>query len=196
MANMRQFTLVPGSERAAAIVALTAAALLCCSAASFGGQASNPAARGQQFGSIAITIGMSEFDAISKLSEEFSVSRVPSVPGLLLIRTKQSQDDSVGAVNIRNGRVTSITSEWTPGVDRAGALGEVLFTLLSKLTTRKQAGWRSAGACSIAVTDTPITVPDTPVRMVEIACDRQTIRLSMSRVNGGGAHVEVALVIE
>jgi hypothetical protein len=139
---------------------------------------------------------MSEFDAISKLSEVFSVSRVPSVPGLLLIRAKQSQDDSVGAVNIRNGRVTSITSEWTPSVDRAGALADVLFTLLSKLTTRKQAGWRSAGACSIAVTDTPITVPDTPVRMVEIACDRQTIRLSMSRVNGGGAHVEVALVIE
>jgi hypothetical protein len=193
---MRQSTPVPGSERAATIVALIAAGLLCCSSASFGAQASNPAARGQQFGSIAITIGMSEFDAISKLSEEFSVSRVPSVPGLLLIRAKQSQDDSVGAVNIRNGRVTSITSEWTPGVDRAGALGDVLFTLLSKLTTRKQAGWRSAAACSIAVTDTPITVPDTPMRMVEIACDRQTIRLSMSRVNGGGAHVEVALVIE
>jgi hypothetical protein len=182
--------------RAATIVALTAAGLLWCSSAASGGQTPNPAARGQQFGSIAITIGMSEFDAISKLSEEFSVSRVPSVPGLLQIRTKQSQDDSVGAVNIRNGRVTSVTSEWTPGVDRAGALGEVLFTLLSKLTTRKQAGWRSTGACSIAVTDTPITVPDTPVRMVEIACDRRTIRLSMSRVNGGGAHVEVALVIE
>jgi hypothetical protein len=192
---MRQTTLVARSGRAATIVALTAAGLLCCASASFGGQASNPA-RGQQFGSIAITIGMSEFDAISKLSEEYSVSRVPSVPGLLLVRTKQSQDDSVGAVNIRNGRVTSITSEWTPGADRAGALGDVLFTLLSKLTTRKQAGWRSASACSIAVTDTPITVPDTPMRVVEIACDRQTIRLSMSRVNGGGAHVEVALVIE
>jgi hypothetical protein len=46
------------------------------------------------------------------------------------------------------------------------------------------------------VTDTPITVPDTPLRMVEIACDRQTIRLSVSRVNGGSAHAEVALVIE
>jgi hypothetical protein len=196
MGNMRQSTLVPGSGRAATIVALTAAGLLYGSSASFGAQASNPAARGQQFGSIAVTIGMSEFDAISKLSEEFSVSRVPSVPGLLLVRTKQSQNDSVGAVNIRNGRVTSITSEWTPGADRAGALGDVLFTLLSKLTTRKQAGWRSASSCSIAVTDTPITVPDTPMQMVEIACDRQTIRLSMSRVNGGGAHVEVALVIE
>jgi hypothetical protein len=193
---MRQSKPAPRSERAATIVVLTAAAVLCCSSASFAGQAASAAARGQQFGSMAITIGMSEFDAISKLSEEFSVSRVPSVPGLLMIRSKQSQDDSVGAVNIRNGRVASITSEWTPGVDRAGALADVLFTLLSKLTTRKQAGWRSAGACSIAVTDTPITVPDTPLRMVEIACDRQTIRLSMSRVNGGGAHVEVALVIE
>ena len=124
------------------------------------------------------------------------MSRVPNVPGLLMIRSKQSQDDSVGAVNIRNGRVTSITSEWTPAVDRASALADVLFTLLSKFTTRKQAGWRSAGSCSIAATDTPITVPDTPLRMVEIACDRQTIRLSMSRVNGGGSHVEVALVIE
>jgi hypothetical protein len=193
---MRQSKPAPRSERTAAIVALTAAGILCCSSASFGGQAPSPAARGQQFGSIAVAIGMSEFDAIAKLSEEFSVSRVASVPGLLMIRGKQSPDDSVGAVNIRNGRVISITSEWTPAIDRAGALAEVLFTLLSKLTTRKQSGWRSAGACTVAATDTPITVPDTPVRMVEIACDRQTIRLSMSRVNGGGAHVEVALVIE
>jgi hypothetical protein len=193
---MRQSKPVPGSERAAAIVAFTAAAFLCGASLSFAGQAAAYAARGQQFGSIAITIGMTEFDAISKLGEEFSVSRVPSAPGLLMIRSKQSPDDSVGAVNIRNGRVASITSDWTPGVDRASALADVLFTLLSKLTTRKQAGWRTAGACSIAVTDTPITVPDTPLRMVEIACDRQTIRLSVSRVNGGGAHVEVALVIE
>jgi hypothetical protein len=196
MGNMRQSTPVRGSARGATIAALVAASLLCGSSASFGGQATGPAARGQQFGSIAITIGMSEFDAIAKLSEEFSVARVASVPGLLMIRSKQSPDDSVGAVNIRNGRVTSITSDWTPGVDRASALADVLFTLLSKLTARKQAGWRSASACSIAVTDTPITVPDTPVRMVEIACDRQTIRLSMSRVTGGGSHVEVALVIE
>jgi hypothetical protein len=192
---MRQYKPVPGSERAAAIVAFTAAAFLCGASLSFAGQAAS-AARGQQFGSIAITIGMTEFDAISKLGDEFSVSRVPSVPGLLMIRSKQSPDDSVGAVNIRNGRVASITSEWTPGVDRAVALGDVLFTLLSKLATRKQAGWRTSGACSIAVTDTPITVADTPLRMVEIACDRQTIRLSVSRVSGGGAHVEVALVIE
>ena len=192
--NMRQ--VVPGFERAATIVALIAAGVLGWSSPSFAGQAASPAARGQQFGSIAITIGMSEFDAISKLSEEFSVSRAPGVPGLLMIRSKQSPDDSLGAVNIRNGRVTSITSEWTPAVDRAGALADVLFTLLSKLTTRKQAGWRSGSACSIAATDTPITVPDTPIRMVEIACDRQTIRLSMSRVTGGGSHVEVALVIE
>ena len=186
----------PGSQRAATIVALIAAGVLCRSSASFAGQAASPAARGQQFGSIAITIGMSEFDAISKLGEEFSVSRGPGVPGLLMVRSKHAPDDSVGAVNIRNGRVASITSEWTPGVDRAGALADVLFTLLSKLTTRKQAGWRSATTCSIAATDTPITVPDTPIRMLEIACDRQTIRLSMSRVTGGGSHVEVALVIE
>jgi len=192
---MPQSKPVPGSARAAAIVTVVAAAFLCGPASAVAGQAT-PAARGQQIGSIAITIGMTEFDAISKLGEEFSVSRVPSVPGLLMIRSKQSPDDSVGAVNIRNGRVASITSDWTPGTDRAGALAEVLFTLLSKLTTRKQAGWRTAGACSIAVTDTPITVSDTPLRMVEIACDRQTIRLSVSRVNSGGAHVEVALVIE
>src|SRR5580704_17138154 len=184
MGNMRHSK--PGSGRAATIVTLIAAGVLCCSSASFAGQAATPAARGQQFGSIAITIGMSEFDAISNLSEEFSVSRVPGVPGLLMVRSKQSPDDSVGAINIRNGRVTSITSEWTPAVDRGGALADVLFTLLSKLTTRKQAGWRTASACSIAATDTPITVPDTPIRMVEIACDRQTIRLSMSRIAGGG----------
>jgi hypothetical protein len=194
MRIMPQSKPVPRSARAAAIVVFIAAVCLCAASPSFGQTAS--AARGQQIGSIAITIGMTEFDAISKLGEEFSVSRVPSVPGLLMIRSKQSPDDSVGAVNIRNGRVASITSDWTPGVDRASALADVVFTLLSKLTTRKQAGWRTAGACSIAVTDTPITVPDTPLRMVEIACDRQTIRLSVSRVSGGGAHVEVALVIE
>src|SRR5260221_445367 len=186
---------LPGSARAAAIVAFTAGACLCAASPAFARQTAS-AARGQQFGSIAITIGMTEFDAISKLGEEFSVSRVPSVPGLLMIRSKQSPDDSVGAVNIRNGRVAAITSDWTPGVDRAGALADVLFTLLSKLTSRKQAGWRTAGACSVAVTDTPITVPDTPLRMVEIACDRQTIRISVSRVNGGGAHREGALVIQ
>ena len=191
---MPHSTPLPGSARAAAIVAFTAACL-CAASPAFARQTAS-APRGQQIGSIAITIGMTEFDAISKLGEEFSVSRVPSVPGLLMIRSKQSPEDSVGAVNIRNGRVASITSEWTPGVDRAVALGDVLFTLLSKLATRKQAGWRTSGACSIAVTDTPITVADTPLRMVEIACDRQTIRLSVSRVAGGGAHVEVALVIE
>ena len=193
---MPQSKPVAGSERAAVIVVL-AAAFLCGASPCFAGQTATYAARGQQFGSIAITIGMTEFDAISKLGEEFSVSRVPSVPGLLMIRSKQSPDASIGAVNIRNGRVASITSDWTPGVDRDGALADVLFTLLSKLTPRKQAGWRTAGACSVAVTDTPITVPDTPLRMVEIACERQTIRLSVSRANGGGsAHVEVALVIE
>jgi hypothetical protein len=152
-------------------------------------------ARGQQIGSIAVTIGMSEFDAISRLSEEFAVARVPNDPGLLVIRSKRFQEESVGAVSIRNGRVTSVTADWTPMTDRSSALADVLFSLLSRFTTRKQAGWRSASACSIAATDPPTAAADAPVRMLEIACDRQTVRLSMTRLTGGGSHVEVALVV-
>jgi hypothetical protein len=176
--------------------ALVTACLVLCSSVSAAGQAANAVARGQQIGSIAVTIGMSEFDAIGRLSEEFSVARVPNDPGLLVIRSKRSQEESVGAVSIRNGRVTSVTADWTPMTDRSSALADVLFSLLSRFTTRKQAGWRSASACSIAATDPPTAAADAPVRMLEIACDRQTVRLSMTRLTGGGSHVEVALVVE
>jgi hypothetical protein len=148
----------------------------------------------QQFASVSITLGMPEAEAVRTLSNEFSVVPVSNSPSLIMIRSKD-REDSIGSINIRNGRVVSITSEWTPRVDRTGAFAEALFTLLSRAGSASQGSQHSV-ACSIDTIDGATAGTDTQLRIATIVCDRQTIRFTISRVNGGSSQVELQLITD
>ena len=159
------------------------------------GQTSNSTVSSQQLGSIVVALGMSEAEAVRRLNEGFSVKPAVNMPNVLLVYEKKPQGDLISTISIRDGRVVLISSEWTPGIDRSGAFAEVLFTLLSRLADPgAEAGRRIVNSCSISTNDGLTSGIDTQIRIAEITCARQTVMISVSRVNGGASQVGVQLV--
>ncbi len=168
------------------------------------GQAEDSALPNQMFGRIVVTLGMSEADAIRRLKEDFDVrpARISSQPlagaaGAFLINKKQTPGETVGTLTVKDGRIATITSKWTPSVDRTGALGEALFVLLARLPTGDpRNGWRAAGACSVSTADGVTIGTDTQLRLAEIVCGHQNVAITVSRTNGGLSQVSLGFTTQ
>jgi len=156
---------------------------------------------GQMLGGIWVSVGMPETDAVEQLSRAYSVTTAHTVDGkdtgIYLVGKRDEPSNLLGNFNVRNGRVLNVSTDWTPKIDSSGALGEALFTLLSRLTTPDiQSGWQVADLCSIQCSPNCSTDAGDMVRMVRIVCGQKTISLNITRMNGAAPHVDVSYEIE
>lgn len=160
------------------------------------GQAPDTNRTGQMFGRIVVTLGMLESEAIHQLRKDFDVRPMKGLPtgnvGNYLVSEKGSPEALVGSLSARQARITIITSEWTPRTERAGAVGEALFTLLARLSTGiSRGGWRFVDGCSVNTIDGLTAGTDWQSRQAEIVCGRQKVVISVSRIEGGASYINL-----
>lgn len=146
---------------------------------------------GQVVGSVWVALGAPEAETIRALEASFRVRRSPTYPTTLLVTER---DDStrivatigVAAAGAQAGRVTLVSTIWTPARGTSGAVGDVLLSLLTRLTPPAgSSGWRAAEGCTVAVANEASVGTDTSVRIAEIRCGRTQVTLASQRAPGG-----------
>lgn len=165
------------------------------SAATSGDQGGNRSSASQVFGSIEVRLGMSEGEVLRLLTSQYAVSPILGAAGGYTIKEKDGSKDVIGSFTISQGRVSIISSDWTPSVSGSGAFGEVLLTLLSRLTSGStRGGWLTGEQCSVNIADGLTVGTDTQLRMAEIICGRQRVSITTSRTNAGPSQSQLQLV--
>jgi hypothetical protein len=180
------------SVRSPLCIGLGAALLFATYSAAASAQAAKDA-QAQAFGRIAVTLGMTEAEAIRRLREDFDVRPLVGAEDTFLVRSKGTPEDIVGSFFTKGGRIANITSEWTPRTDSGGAIGEVLFTLLARLSAvgSQSAAWRTADGCTVNTADGLTAGRDSQIRIAEIVCSNQKVVLSVSRRDGGASQIQL-----
>ena len=64
-----------------------------------------------QLGGVTIRIGMPALDARKALEQRFDVRSFPDLDGLIVVKRRGS-DETVGALNVRGGRIAMISEDW------------------------------------------------------------------------------------
>jgi hypothetical protein len=163
-----------------------------------GEQAAKGVRPGQLFGSVEIQIGMPEANAFRLLSSRYQVQPV-EMPGIhtYMIKEKEGSNRTMGLFSAREGRVFSISSDWTPRINDAGALTDALLVLLGRLTSSdKRNGWRSAEPCSVNFAGGLTAGTDTQLSTADIICGRQKVSITSTRTSGGTSQPQLDFITE
>ena len=168
-------------------------------------QASPVGSPSQMIQGITLRIGMPEEEALRLVSTTFyRARRLLPFPGNAvdsrryanyMVVTAEDSTAMVGSFSVRDGRVSIITSDWTPATESLGATGEALVSLLSLLTTTRDSDrYRVSSGCDVRVSEGLTAGTDQQGRIGSIVCGRSTIDISVFRMAGGPSTLQLQLV--
>jgi hypothetical protein len=153
---------------------------------------------GQTVAGVRINLGMSESEVrTSWENTEYRMRTVRAHPSLRMIVSRSDSTRVVGSISIVDGRVVLIGSDWTPQIDSQAAIGEVIVTLLGRLTTERNAdGTREVSHCTVWTAEGVTAGTDEQGRMASILCGPHRVDISLFRIVGGPSTLSVQFVTQ